>query len=330
MAIPLILGGFALAAGLLGVAGHVSAADTRGKAKSKYDDSNDKQKRVGRSLENELGATRKTSEELGLLKLNIQNNEIAKFLSLYKKLEGLLKVTEISQELIEFKEFTPEEIKSMEKTSMTASEILHGGVSSLASGALAGAGVYGSVMTLGAASTGTAISSLSGVAATNATLAWLGGGSLAAGGGGMALGTTVLGGLIAGPAILISGIIADGKADEALTKAEEFEAEVDIACEKMKTQISNYQAIQVRCNEFKMVLTELCNRLNPQLTKLENIVNQLGCGAKASEEQMKDIHITLILAKTLKDILNLNILDKQGQLTAESKNVKQMLTASGE
>lgn len=45
---------------------------------------------------------------------------------------------------------------------------------------------------LGHASTGTAISSLSGVAATSAKLAWLGGGSLAAGGFGVAGGTAVL------------------------------------------------------------------------------------------------------------------------------------------
>ncbi|MEH2953931.1 hypothetical protein VV089_13235 [Candidatus Merdisoma sp. JLR.KK011] len=42
--------------------------------------------------------------------------------------------------------------------------------------------------TFGTASTGTAISALSGAAATNAALAWLGGGALAAGGGGMAAG----------------------------------------------------------------------------------------------------------------------------------------------
>ena len=45
------------------------------------------------------------------------------------------------------------------------------------------------------ASTGTSIASLSGAAATNATLAFFGGGSLAAGGLGMAGGTAVLGGL---------------------------------------------------------------------------------------------------------------------------------------
>lgn len=47
--------------------------------------------------------------------------------------------------------------------------------------------------TFGTASTGAAISSLSGVAATNAVLAWIGGGTIAAGGGGMALGSTILG-----------------------------------------------------------------------------------------------------------------------------------------
>ncbi|MDT3843372.1 MAG: hypothetical protein LIV11_02165 [Bacillota bacterium] len=51
--------------------------------------------------------------------------------------------------------------------------------------------------TFGTASTGTAISALSGAAATNAALAWLGGGALAAGGGGMAAGHALL--ALAGP-----------------------------------------------------------------------------------------------------------------------------------
>ncbi|MEU4600813.1 hypothetical protein [Nocardia sp. NPDC023988] len=51
--------------------------------------------------------------------------------------------------------------------------------------------------TFGTASTGTAISTLSGAAASQAALAWLGGGALAAGGGGTAAGTTLL--ALAGP-----------------------------------------------------------------------------------------------------------------------------------
>jgi len=52
----------------------------------------------------------------------------------------------------------------------------------IASGAVTAFGVYGTVGALASASTGTAIASLSGAAATNASLAWLGGGALSAGG----------------------------------------------------------------------------------------------------------------------------------------------------
>ena len=71
----------------------------------------------------------------------------------------------------------------------------------------------GVATTFGVASTGTAISSLSGAAATNAALAWLGGGALAAEGGGMAAGEAFLalagpvGWTIAGVALLSSGLM---------------------------------------------------------------------------------------------------------------------------
>ena len=68
-----------------------------------------------------------------------------------------------------------------------------GGVASKGVGAYAAVtATTGLVGALGTASTGTAISTLSGAAASNATLAWLGGGALAAGGGGIVVGTAVL------------------------------------------------------------------------------------------------------------------------------------------
>jgi len=62
--------------------------------------------------------------------------------------------------------------------------------------ALAYKGAMTIALTYGTASTGTAISTLSGAAATKAAAAWLGGGSLATGGGGMAA---------AGSSILVTG-----------------------------------------------------------------------------------------------------------------------------
>lgn len=67
--------------------------------------------------------------------------------------------------------------------------------------------------TFGTASTGAAISSLSGAAATNAALAWLGGGTIAASGGGMSAGAAFLalagpvGWTIAGATVLTSVVI---------------------------------------------------------------------------------------------------------------------------
>lgn len=86
----------------------------------------------------------------------------------------------------------------------TASRIMVvGAVGALAS-TTASAVTMTMVASFGTASTGAAISSLSGVAATNASLAWLGGGSLAAGGGGMAAGATVLTGGVALAAVAAS------------------------------------------------------------------------------------------------------------------------------
>ena len=79
--------------------------------------------------------------------------------------------------------------------------------------ALGPTAAMGIATTFGVASTGTAISALSGAAATNAALAWLGGGALAAGGGGMAAGNAFLalagpvGWAIAGVSLVTSGVI---------------------------------------------------------------------------------------------------------------------------
>ena len=79
-----------------------------------------------------------------------------------------------------------------------------GGAAGAAVGGAAAYGAFTAVAMFGAASTGAAISTLSGVAATNATLAVLGGGTLAAGGAGMAGGALLLTGMVAAPAAALA------------------------------------------------------------------------------------------------------------------------------
>ena len=111
-------------------------------------------------------------------------------------------------------------------------------------------GTWALISTYGAASTGTAIASLSGVAATNATLAWLGGGSLAAGGGGIAAGSAVLGGIVAIPALAITGIFSHLKANKKIKEIEEKIYEVREASYKIKDNISGMEFANKRALEI--------------------------------------------------------------------------------
>ena len=79
-----------------------------------------------------------------------------------------------------------------------------------AAGVTSAAGTFGAAMMTGTTAAGVAISSLHGAACTSATLAALGGGSLAAGGLGMAGGAAVLGASCAVPAVLVASLVARG------------------------------------------------------------------------------------------------------------------------
>lgn len=113
-------------------------------------------------------------------------------------------------------------------------------------GALAGTGIaafgpsaaMGIATTFGTASTGTAIATLSGVVQTNAALAWLGGGTLAAGGGGVVAGKALLalagpiGWTIGGVALVGSGVLASNR-NKSIAKQAEEQLEL-IKCETLR------------------------------------------------------------------------------------------------
>ncbi|NLI59729.1 MAG: hypothetical protein GX387_14715 [Clostridium sp.] len=119
----------------------------------------------------------------------------------------------------------------------------------------------GIATTFGVASTGTAISALSGAAATNAALAWLGGGALAAGGGGMAAGNAFLalagpvGWAIAGVAIVVSGLLLwKGKSDQNRLE--------DIFTLISKRDVKSYELAIVEINERIIRIKDESQKLN--------------------------------------------------------------------
>ena len=104
----------------------------------------------------------------------------------------------------------------------------------------------GVATTFGVASTGTAISSLTGAAANSAALAWLGGGSVAAGGGGVAAGNAFL--ALAGPvgwgiagvmltASVGAGVLANRKNEEVAKEATEEQKKVELLARQLKEKV---------------------------------------------------------------------------------------------
>jgi len=104
----------------------------------------------------------------------------------------------------------------------------------------------GVATTFGVASTGTAISSLTGAAANSAALAWLGGGSIAAGGGGMAAGNAFL--AMAGPvgwgiaglmltASVGAGVFANKKNEEVAKEALDEQKKIELLIRQTEKSI---------------------------------------------------------------------------------------------
>ena len=295
MALPFILAGAALLAGGIGVKKGIDAKEDFDRAERIGRRANRNHEDAIESLESEREKTNQSFQDLGRLKVSIFSDQI-KYLvdEIKKRKKAKSKMTGFEQMVEELN------LPQMEKMVLGSLDIEKGLASGAASGALMGLGAYGSVGMLASASTGTAIASLSGAAATNATLAWLGGGSLAAGGFGMAGGMVVLGGLVAGPAIAITGFVMASKAEEALTKARDYESEVDQAIEKINSMEIVLKGLQANALEMSMTLTKLAKYFDECKSDVES--NEQG----AFERLLK-------CGSALKSVLDTPIMEKNGE-----------------
>lgn len=322
MPIPLLFIGIGAAAGAIGVGKTIKAGVDQSEANKTNERADDIIKESKKKIEKCRKNCGTAIDNLGKCKIHILDESIKPFISEFEKLNHveLLESTglnELQKMVLDQKNFT--ELKELQ--SMATSMI--GGVTSGAmAGALTAFGAYGAAGALATASTGTAIASLSGAAATNATLAFFGGGSLAAGGLGMAGGTAVLGGLVAGPALAVLGIVVGAKAsanlDTAysnLSKAKEFREEMDIAA-------TVCIGIRKRSAMFKRFLLSLNAIFEPLIYEMSQIIERSGTDFRNySDDDKKVIAEAMSMAGAIKSILDTAILDDDGNLTSESDKI---------
>jgi hypothetical protein len=208
-----------------------------------------------------------------------------------------------------------QQIQEYKTAALEAERFATGGFTAVGAAYAAGQGTVALVGLFGTASTGAAIGGLSGAAAWNATLAWLGGGSLAAGGGGMALGTLVLGGIAVGPALMIGGFVLGGQGEKALTEAHRYEAKANTEIAKLDAFEDFLGQVQRRITELKDLVKTLNDRATDGLAELES-------KPFVRERDAAKFQQVALLIKALAEIMKTPVLDTEGNLNHATATLK--------
>lgn len=334
----------AVATGVAGVAKSGEAAYKNSQAKKLIKDARTQLDSKKNELDNQKNITTGTLVNYGELKLKIWDEQFSRFISLFSR----IKHVKFSENHTNNEDLTGVvsniQILEIKQLSVSASEIVRGGIATLGVGAIAGVASYGGAMMFASASTGTAIASLSGVAATNATLAWFGGGSLASGGLGMAGGTLVLGGLIAGPLLAVGGLLVAAKAKANLAEAKAKHKEVMGTIEVIGKAIEMLIGIENLAKQYLDLANTLRIVLDDSLNELELVVDNFtknenksmrykikralfGINVKREEidynelssNEKRIVHRTSQLVQLTKIVLDKPLLEDEGTLNVDTE-----------
>jgi phage shock protein A len=313
--VPVLLGGASVAAAAFGLKkGHdgiqgIRDAERRGaQAKAQHAEAAAAVEAARQRLQERAQAfgLRKERAVTGLL------SDMLRFLELIQQ-----RARARSVEVLEEVHISREELGAFRAQVLDARFAFGAAPAALAAGAAAGQGALGAIGLFGAASTGTAISGLSGVAATNATLAWLGGGSLAAGGGGMALGSAVLGGVVVGPAVFVTGYALATQGEKAQTQVRAYEAQVAEAIAQCGTLVELLGQVHTRMDELETLIDALEARLRPALAALDPQTWD-----PDDDDHVRAFQSMMLLARALGEVVRAPVLDPSGGLSAESARVQ--------
>ena len=322
MPVPLLFIGAAAITGAVGGGKTIKAGIDQSKAKNLNAEANQMVDEAANRLEYLRKQCGDSLNDLGQEKLFVLNGNVRKFLDAFEQIKnvdfreslGIIEVNKVHIDKTDFEE--------LGKMSNFALSLGQGGIAGIAGGAMTAFGAYGAATTFAAASTGTAISTLSGAAATNATLAFFGGGSLAAGGLGIAGGTAVLGGLVAGPALLVMGIITGAKAGKNLENAKANMAQAEEVVAQLRAGADQCVAIRRRTYMFYSLLSRLDSRFLPLVDRLNQIITEEGVDySMYSDESKKTVASAASIAVTIKTIIDTPILTDDGSITVESRDV---------
>lgn len=267
----------------------------------------------------------------------IGNNELIilqqfeSFSELFEKIQNRPEFDEIISENIQLPSY---DINDLKMSAAGASAVIGavGGAGSGVSVGIAAAGAtQGVVATVATASTGTAISSLSGAAAQNATLAAIGGGAKAVGGGGMALGIKVLGASSLGIGSLVAGEAIRFTGEKVGNKVDDSELEMHVLAKKMRHIGEKLNELYDLANKYfdslKQV-NELYQNYFHKMNQLVNVQEQTDWTHFTMEEK-RDTQNLVLLTGVLYEMCQVNLVaiseDKEEMNQANKEEIEEII-----
>ena len=132
----------------------------------------------------------------------------------------------------------------------------------------------------------------------------------------------VLGGLVAGPALMVMGLVAGSAADKELEKARTNQAEALEVAKQLDAGALQCEAIRRRTNLFYNLLARLDARFLPLVFGLEDVVASQGEDFRFyTPEAKKLVASCASMAVCMKAVLDTPLLTDDGLLTPESQKV---------
>ncbi|MCQ2937130.1 glycine zipper family protein [Helicobacter pylori] len=322
MPLPFILGGLALVAAGYGVKKGIDALDADCEADEFIKKAENLKEESTKKAESAESDCRRAFMRFGKKKLHVLSHSVSNFLSHFHRLNRSritigtkdTDMQDIQKQVLDARKITNQyrEVDFFDVSGAVAGSAI-GGV-------LAAYGAYAGVGMLASTAGGVAIAELSGVVATNATLAWLGGGALSVGGFGMVGGMAVLGGLVAGPALAILGAFSASKMEEKLENAKAYCSQVEKAAKEADAVIDNLQAIRKMADLFTR-----------QITKFDALFFSLAQDAIATmkkhnydtsrynQKERDQLCVTVSTLMTLSAFLKVSIMDKHQKLNEKAQ-----------
>jgi len=314
--IPIILGAAALASAAFGAKKGSEGIGNMNQAKDIGERAQKRRECAVNQLKAEEEVTNKLAKEYGQLQIDVKMRTIGRFVAFLERIGQ--RASQSDMQFLEGLDISVQQFQEYKATAIEAQEWAKGGVSAAIAGAAAASGAATIARSIGTVTvtrffglwaTEVGISQLGGAAARSATVAWLGGSSMAVGG-------LVMGGITLGPALMVGGFQLAGKGEEALTKAREYEA-------KINTEIATIAAAKDLVGQVKRRITELSSLVESLNTYTVVALNEIeSLPSFDTKRDASKFQQVALLVKALVEIIKTPILDNQGDLNPATATIQ--------